>query len=136
MLDSPSLDARLGACQALARLGNRAEPAVPKLREALKSDELLLQVQAACSASTMSGEGIKLLADCVRLVKPRSSQNQVPVLLSMLERYGAQAPRVIFRLEKAIHYFENEEENFPKKLSLQKAEAVRETIREILTSRN
>lgn len=255
MLDSPSLDARLGACQALARLGNRAEPAVPKLREALKSDELWLRVQAAEALSAIGkpamaavpdllqiitrgpteedprgmeqryvaqsifsrrggilgnslegvdraqllaavraglrnedgrtrgsfssvysnltfeelrpllpaihqailekspsgimfdgqiqaagfdlfskhhvSEGIELLADYVRLVKPHGSQNQVPVLLGMLKRYGAHAQRAIPRLEKAIHYFENEEEDFPKKLSLQKAEAVRETIREI-----
>ncbi|MFZ9795826.1 MAG: HEAT repeat domain-containing protein, partial [Ilumatobacteraceae bacterium] len=30
MLDSPSLDARLGACQALEQLRGRAEPAVPR----------------------------------------------------------------------------------------------------------
>jgi hypothetical protein len=49
----------------------------------------------------------------------------------MLKRYGAHAQRAIPRLEKAIHYFEHEEQDFPKSLSLQKAEMVREAIREI-----
>ena len=64
-------------------------------------------------------------------MKKHGSQAQVPKLLEMLKRYGAHAQRAIPRLEKAIHYFENEEEDFPKNLSLKKAEMVREAIREI-----
>jgi hypothetical protein len=76
-------------------------------------------------------EGIELLADYVRLQKPHGSQKHIVVLLEMLKRYGAHAQRAIPRLEKAIHYFENEEQDFPRNLSLQKAEMVRQTIREI-----
>ena len=36
MLDSPSLDARYGACQALATLKGAAAPAVPALRQTLR----------------------------------------------------------------------------------------------------
>lgn len=255
MLGSPSLDARLGACQALAQLRGRAEPAVPKLLEALKTDDLWLRVQAAEALNAIGqpamdavpvllqmiargptkddprgmeqrflvqtlfsrrdgmlgrslegvdrdallaavraglrnqdgrtrgalgsvysslsfeelrplmpaihraivekspsgimfdgqiqsagldlfskhhvSEGIELLADYLRLMKPHGSQDQVPRHLDMLKRYGAHAQRAIPRLEKAIHYFENEEQDFPRKLSLQKAEAVREAIKEI-----
>jgi hypothetical protein len=76
-------------------------------------------------------EGIELLADYVRLVKPHGSQESVPKLLDMLKRYGAHGQRAIPQLEKAIQYFESGEVNFPKALSLQKAEAVRKTIQEI-----
>jgi hypothetical protein len=76
-------------------------------------------------------EGIELLADYVRLQKAHGSQKHIVVLLEMLKRYGAHAQRAIPRLEKAIHYFENEEQDFPRELSLQKAEMVRQTIREI-----
>lgn len=76
-------------------------------------------------------EGIELLADYVRLVKPHGSQDSVPRLLDMLKRYGAHAQRAIPQLEKAAYYFENEEKDFPKNLSLKKAEAVRKTIQEI-----
>jgi hypothetical protein len=48
-----------------------------------------------------------------------------------IKRYGAHAQRAIPRFEKAIHYFEHEETEFPKAGSLKKAEAVRQTIAEI-----
>ena len=47
LLESPSLDTRLGACQALAQFKNRAAAAVPKLRENLKAEDLWLRVKAA-----------------------------------------------------------------------------------------
>ncbi|QTN32327.1 HEAT repeat domain-containing protein [Akkermansiaceae bacterium] len=255
LLDSPSVEARLGACEALAAFRDRAAPAVPKLQEALRADDLWLRVKAAetlnaigapamvavpemlrmatakPSASDPRGmeqrylvkmlfnprggllgrsldgvnrellygvvraglqnedghargafssvysnlsfeelrplmpvihqaildrspsgemfdgqiqtagldlfskhhvsEGIGLLADYVRTQKPHGSQNTILTLLEMLKRYGAHAQRAIPQLEKAIHYFENEEPDFPKALSLQKAEAVRKAIKEI-----
>lgn len=255
MLDEPSIDSRLGACEALSMFRDRAAPAIPKLLEVLKSDHLWLRVKAAEALSAIGkpamvavpdmlrmaakgpssedprameqryivkilfnprggilgkslegvdrellyqviraglrnedghargafssvysnltfeeikplyptiiaaikdkspsgemfdgqiqyagldlfskhhvSEGIELLADYVRLVKPHGSQNSVPQLLEMLKRYGAHAQRAIPQLEKAIYYFENEEKDFPKSMSLQKAEAVRKTIQEI-----
>lgn len=47
LLDSPSLETRLGACQALAQLGKRAAPAVPKLRQTLKAEDMWLRINAA-----------------------------------------------------------------------------------------
>ncbi|MDX1681259.1 MAG: DUF6288 domain-containing protein, partial [Akkermansiaceae bacterium] len=47
LLDSPSLETRLGACQALAQFKDRAAGAVPKLRETLKAEDMWLRVQAA-----------------------------------------------------------------------------------------
>jgi hypothetical protein len=255
LLDDPSLETRLGACEALAAFNEHAAPAVPKLRETLRADDLWLRVKAvealnaigkpamaavpemlrmaakgpsaedprgmeqryvvkalfnprggllgksldgvdrellyevvrsglqnedghargafstvysnlsyaelkpilpaihrAILEKSPSGimfdgqiqtagldlfsrhhvsEGIELLADYVRLQKPHGSQKHIVVLLEMLKRYGAHAQRAIPRLEKAIHYFENEEQDFPRELSLQKAEMVRQTIREI-----
>ena len=255
LLDSPTIDARLGACEALAAFRERAAPAVPKLREALRAENLWLRVKAVETLSAIGqpamiavpeilrmaskaptaddprgmeqryliktlfntrtgllgkslndvdrellfgavrsglrnedghargafsslytnltfnelrpimpdihrailekspsgimfdgqiqaagldlfskhhvNEGIELIADYIRLQKPHGSQNTVLTLLEMLKRYGAHAQRAIPRLEKAIDYFENEEKDFPKALSLQKAEAVRQTIREI-----
>ena len=46
-LDAPSLDARLGACQALEQLKGTAAPAVPALRKTLRADDLWLRVKAA-----------------------------------------------------------------------------------------
>jgi hypothetical protein len=258
LLDDPSVEARLGACEALTAFKEKAAPALPKLRETLKADDLWLRVKAAEALNAIGrpamvavpemlrmaakgpstedprgmeqrfivktlfnprggllgrsldgvdrdllyqvvrsglhnedghargafssvysnlsykelkpilpaihrailekspsgimfdgqiqtagldllskhhvSEGIELLADYVRLQKPHGSQKHIVVLLEMLKRYGAHARRAIPRLEKAIHYFEHEERDFPRDMSLQKAEMVRQTIREIQTS--
>lgn len=255
LLDSPSLDARLGACQAISFLGSRAAPAVPKLRGFLTADDLWLRIQAsealaaigqpamaavpellkmaakgpsaadprameqryitqalfnsrngmlgkslvgvdraellaavkaglqnqdgrtrgsiasvylnlsfeelrpllpsilqAIREKSPSGimfdgqiqfagldlfsrhrvsEGIGMIADYTRLQKPHGSETQLPRLLDMLKRYGAHAQRAIPSLEKSIQYFENEEPDYPKSLSLKKAAMVREAISEI-----
>jgi hypothetical protein len=47
LLESPSLEARIGACQALAQLRGKAAPAVPALRKTLRADDLWLRVKAA-----------------------------------------------------------------------------------------
>lgn len=47
LLDSPHLEARYGACQALIALGNRAAPAVQPLLICLNSKDLWLRVKAA-----------------------------------------------------------------------------------------
>ena len=47
MLDLPSLEARFGACQALAQHKGKAASAVPALRKNLKHEDLWLRIQAA-----------------------------------------------------------------------------------------
>ena len=47
MLDSPRLEARYGACQALTALGGRAEPAIGSLRKSLADQDLWLRIKAA-----------------------------------------------------------------------------------------
>jgi len=47
LLESGSLESRLGACQALAHLKGRAAPAVPALSSTLRADDLWLRVKAA-----------------------------------------------------------------------------------------
>jgi hypothetical protein len=79
-------------------------------------------------------EGIELLARYVRDQKPHGSEKRIGTILDMLKGYGAHARRAIPLLEEAIHYFENEEQGFPRRLSLQKAEDVRRAIAEIEAS--
>lgn len=255
MLDDPSLHTQLGACQALARLGKRSAPALQKLRELLKADDMWLRVKAAEALAAIgepamvvvpqllemvtvgptendprgmeqrylidalfgsrtgllgrslegvdreplmkavraglqnqdgrargtlssvyqnlsyeelkpllpaiheaivtpapSGimfadqiqtagmqlfakhhvdEGIELIAHYITGQKPHASQVRITTILTMLKSYGAHAQRAIPIMEKAIDYFENEEPDFPKQLSLQKANDVREAIKEI-----
>jgi hypothetical protein len=79
-------------------------------------------------------EGIELLADYARNQKKHGSQKRIVQVMKMLETYGAHAQRAIPHLEETANYFENAEEGFPRKLSLEKAQLVRETIKEIKTS--
>lgn len=80
------------------------------------------------------GEGIRALVKYARDQNPWSSQNRTPELMKILLAYGTHAKAVIPDLEKLAHYFEKEEEDFPKNLGLQKASSVRETIRAIEAS--
>lgn len=257
LLDSPRTQTRLGACQALEKLGTRAKAAVPELRETLKAEDLWLRVKAAdalaaigqpaldaapgllkmltqgptdsdprgmeqrylCFAlfNSRSGllgnsnslkdvdrdllleairaglhnqdgrargaissvyenlsfkeiqpllpaiyeaiikpapsgimfadeiqtaglqllakhrvsEGIELIARYTYTQKPHGSQVRIATILEMLDAYGAHAQRAIPILQEAIDYFENREQDFPRKLSLQKAVGCRKKISEI-----
>ena len=79
-------------------------------------------------------EGIELLADYARTQKKHGSQKRIVTVMNMLESYGAHAARVIPHLEATANYFENEETDFPKKLSRDKARIVREAIKRIAAS--
>ncbi len=55
LLKSGDLNQRIGVCQALAQMGERAAPAVPALIETLDADDLWLRVKAA-EAIAQTGE--------------------------------------------------------------------------------
>jgi hypothetical protein len=91
-------------------------------------------------------EGLRLLAQhriqegiaaCVKYTReqnPWSSENRTPELMKILLSYGAHGKAVIPELKKLADYFEKDEKNFPKKLMLQKAQCVRDTIAAIEAS--
>ena len=76
-------------------------------------------------------EGIELLADYARTQKKHGSQKRIVQVMKMLESYGAHAQRVIPQLEATANYFEHEETDFPKNLSRDKANVVRQTIKNL-----
>ncbi|MFK7909965.1 MAG: acetylesterase, partial [Akkermansiaceae bacterium] len=80
-------------------------------------------------------EGIELTADYAKNMKPHASQIRIVKIMELMKSYGAHGKRVIPMLEDAIDYFENKEKDFPKRLSMQKAQAVRDTIKEIKASK-
>ena len=80
--------------------------------------------------------GISLLAEYARTQKKHGSQKRIVTVMKMLESYGSHAQKVIPELEQTAEYFENEEEDFPKKLSLNKARIVRITIAKIQASKD
>ena len=97
-------------------------------------------------ADTIRVEGLRLLAThriaegmpaCVRYLRdqnPWSSENRTPELMTILAGYGAHAKAVIPELRAIADFFEHDEQDFPRHLSLVKAESVRGTIRAIEAS--
>ena len=79
-------------------------------------------------------EGIELLVFYARHQRPHASEHRIGRIMEMLKPYGAHGKRVIDKLEAVAYYFENDEKDFPKRLSLDKAKVVRETIKTIKAS--
>jgi hypothetical protein len=79
-------------------------------------------------------EGIELLVDYARNQKGHGSEKRIVKVMELLKMYGAHANRVVPQLEAAAKYFQDGEPNFPRHLSLGKAELVRKTIGEIKAS--
>jgi HEAT repeat protein len=79
-------------------------------------------------------EGIELIAFYARHQRPHASQIRIGRIMEMLKPYGAHGRRVIDELDAVANYFENDEKDFPKRLSLDKAKVVRETIKFIKAS--
>ena len=76
-------------------------------------------------------EGMRACVDYIRNQNGWASEHRTPELTKILLSYGANAKPFIPDLEKIANYFANDEKNFPKNLSLQKAANVRETIQQI-----
>ncbi len=79
-------------------------------------------------------EGMPLIADYSWKQKPHGSEKRINRIMDLLKPYGAHAKSVIPKLERAVQYFENEEKDFPRRLSLEKARAVKKAIKEIEAS--
>jgi hypothetical protein len=68
LLDSPKLETRLGACQALAQLKDKAAPAVPALRKTLRADDLWLRINAADALAAIGGPAMEALPDMLAML--------------------------------------------------------------------
>ncbi|MDG2124765.1 MAG: DUF6288 domain-containing protein [Verrucomicrobiales bacterium] len=79
-------------------------------------------------------EGIELLAKYARKQKKHGSEKRIVTVMKMLESYGTHASRVIPHLEATAKYFTSDETGFPRRLSLDKAKVVRDTIETIEAS--
>jgi hypothetical protein len=76
-------------------------------------------------------EGIEACVKYTRTQNPWASEKRTPQLMKILLSYGAHAKSAIAELKQTADYFEKDEKNFPRRLSLEKAKVVRETIRSI-----
>ncbi len=82
-------------------------------------------------ASHRIAEGIQACANYLRDQNPWSSENRTPEILKILERYGAEAQRIVPHLRETADLFDKGEKDFPRRLSKMKAKAVRQAIEDI-----
>ena len=68
MLSEENLYGRIGACQALAMLKNRAAPAVRELRNTLKADDLWLRIEAAEALAAIGQEAKAAIPDLLEML--------------------------------------------------------------------
>lgn len=68
LLDSLSLEARIGACHALEELGGAAASAVPPLRRALQDEDLWLRVRAATALAAIGKPAMPALPEMLALI--------------------------------------------------------------------
>jgi hypothetical protein len=68
LLESPSLEARYGACQALTALRERGAPAVDLLRRSLQAKDLWLRIKAAEALAAIGGPAMKCVPELLELL--------------------------------------------------------------------
>ena len=100
MLDGTDRDARYGACEALARLGPKSDPAAPKLRALLKDPDPWLQSLASQTLAELGPEARKasvsdLLAMTVRAnpADPRRMAQRAACTALFSPYPGSRTPR-------------------------------------------
>jgi hypothetical protein len=79
-------------------------------------------------------EGIDACVKYLRTQNPWASEKRTPELMDILLSYGAHAKSAVPQLNQIADSFESGEKNFPRRLSLDKARVVRETIAAIEAS--
>ena len=79
-------------------------------------------------------EGMDACIDYMLKQNPWASEKRMPELIKILQTYGGQAKPMIPKLEKVAATLDQGEPDFPKRLSEDKAEMVRECIRWIEAS--
>ncbi len=68
LLNAPSLDARLGACQAIAHLKGQAASAVPLLRKSLRADDLWLRIKAADALAAIGKPAMEAVPEMLEML--------------------------------------------------------------------
>jgi len=68
LLGSPSLETRLGACQALEQLKAKAAPAVPALRKTLKSEHLWLRIKATDALAAIGAAAAEAAPELLEMI--------------------------------------------------------------------
>ena len=132
--------ARTEISSVFQRLGyEELRPLLPAILEAIEkpapSGEMFADGVRLNGLKVLAGhhieEGIQACTDYLRAQNPWASEERTPEILGILVAYGAEAQRVIPQLREKASSFDQGEKDFPRKLSKQKASAVRKAIEQI-----
>ena len=75
MLESPALNARYGACQALISLRGRGAPAIETLRKSLGEKDLWLRIKAAEALASIGGPAMQTVPELLELLAHVDKEN-------------------------------------------------------------
>ena len=75
MLGSAKIEARYGACQALAQLRGKSAPAVAKLQMALKADDLWLRIKAAEALASIGEPATPAVPELLKMIARGSTES-------------------------------------------------------------
>jgi hypothetical protein len=68
MLESPRIEARYGACQALTALRGRSAPAIEPLRKSLAASDLWLRIKAAEALASIGAPAMRTVPELLKLL--------------------------------------------------------------------
>jgi hypothetical protein len=75
LLESPALDSRYGACQALIALRGRGAPAIETLRRSLSEEDLWLRIKAAEALASIGTPAMQTVPELLELLAQVDPQN-------------------------------------------------------------
>ncbi|TVS16690.1 MAG: acetylesterase [Planctomycetaceae bacterium] len=110
MLDEADLHARLGACQALIMLEDRAAPAVSALQKTLRADDLWLRIKAAEALASIGDPAMSTLPDLLTMLAeydveadPRGMQQRY-LCFALFNRRGGMLGRSLDGVDRDLLY--------------------------------
>jgi len=75
LLEAPSLETRLGACQALEQLKSKAAPAVLALRKTLHADDLWLRIKAAEALAAIGQPAMPVVPELLEMIARKPAKD-------------------------------------------------------------
>lgn len=110
LLESPSLEARYGACQAIAQLHSRGAPAVEPLRKLLSESDLWLRIKAADALAAIGAPAmsavpqlLELLAQVDAQSDPRGMQQRY-LSFALFDQHDGMLSRSLDGVDRAALY--------------------------------
>lgn len=110
LLESPSLEARYGACQALIAMRGKAKPAVEPLRKLLQHEDLWLRIKAAEALASIGKPALHTVPELLELLAqvdperdPRGMQQRY-LTFALFENGGGMLSRSLEGVDEELLY--------------------------------